>query len=227
MATNIQLGFQRIDVESDLTLQELLTVGKTYSQLYSVLYPLQTELTSSLRGEGMERLEYLYRAFPWRGGFSAVNFYQSQFYLIPVEARPIIRRIRIESPGLIELGIAVAAAYSVEHVVKSVTTSATRIGNLYHDIYRQMHERKLMRINARREELALAKEQLEFAEDAQKELGAALDLPEAEFIRMLSANPIAALKITLSLYRRAKILSKAEERGKLAIEPPVAESSKG
>lgn len=220
MANNFELGTQRLSVESDWTLDDLLSIGRTYGQLYSALYPLQPDLQINSRAGGEEKLEYLYRAFPWRGGYSAVNFYQSQEFLVPKSARPTISRIRIESPGFIELGIAIAAAASVHRVVKSLTASAGYVSGLYSDIYRQMHERKLMRISAKREELALAKDQLEFAKQAQSALGDAMNLPEAEKIVELADNPLAALKITLSLYRRGTVLSDAERSEKLQIEPP-------
>lgn len=222
MATDTAFGSQRIEVEADWSLRELLTVCTTYEQLYSVLYPLQPELQESLRGEGIARLEYLYRAFPWRGGYSAVNFYNSQRYLIPRDNRPSIRRIRIESPGFIELGIAVVTAATVYRVVKALTGSVGEATRLYHDIRVQMQERKLMQINVKREELALAREQLAFAEDAQKLLADGLGLAhEGGIIRALADNPLAALKITLSIYRRAAILSKAEGLGELELAQPV------
>jgi hypothetical protein len=220
VALEVELGTQRLRVERDWTLDDLLSIGRTYRQLYSVLYPLQPELQSELKADGEERLAYLYQTFPWRGGYSAVNFYQSQEFLIPKAARPTISRIRIESPGFIEFGIAVAAAASVHRIVKSLTASAGYVSVLYNDIYRQMHERKLMRISAKREELALAKDQLEFAQQAQSALGDAMNLPEAERIVALADNPLAALKITLSLYRRGTVLSAAERSEKMQIEPP-------
>ena len=47
-----------------------------------------------------------------------------------------------------------------------------------------------------------------------------MNLPEAETIMALADNPLAALKITLSLYRRSRVLSTAERSEKLQIEPP-------
>lgn len=224
MANAIPLGVQRIEVEADWSLRQLLTFCSTYEQLYSVLYPLQPNLHDSLRGEGVDRLTYLYRAFPWRGGYSAVNFYDSQRYLIPAEARPSIRRIRIESPGFIDLGVAIGTAFAMHRVVTAFSQSAGLLAGLYHDIYKQMQERKLMRINVKREEFALAKDQMEYAASAQKALGEAMNLPEAVLIQALADNPLAALKITLSIFRRARTLSKAERRGQIELKPPAEDT---
>ena len=220
MGDQVPIGRQALRLEGTWTLAEFAELCKTYEQIYNTLFLLNPSLQTAFDELQLERLEYIYRAFPWKGGYSAVNFYNSQAYLIPTPLRPAVRRISFESPGMMELGIVVVAAASVRRIVKSITASGSDVNGLYHDIYKGMHERRLMKIDAKRQELALARDQLEFADEAQERLAKAIGFNESSSIKELAGNPVAALKITLSLFRRARDLSEVEQKGRLDIDQP-------
>lgn len=57
------------------TLEELSDATKDYTQLYGFAYSLLEDLPVARR----EQVEYIYGKFPWRGGFSTVNFFEQLF----------------------------------------------------------------------------------------------------------------------------------------------------
>jgi len=61
----------RIAIDGDWSLADLYRFPRTYSQLYSFFYD------AILRRDtiDLERLQHVFQAHPWLGGYSAVNFY--------------------------------------------------------------------------------------------------------------------------------------------------------
>jgi len=74
--------------------------------LYAVLQPLSTRYLApgwTLKMRVIDWFHGVYAKYPWRGGFSALNFYQSLYAKIPYEQRPQIEEIQYASPGHIKL----------------------------------------------------------------------------------------------------------------------------
>src|SRR3989304_2277414 len=66
-------GTRRLRPDGDWGLLELSDFGRRYLQAYSLFYSLQfgySVESPTFRVEGLRRV---YRAFPWRGGWSAVD----------------------------------------------------------------------------------------------------------------------------------------------------------
>jgi hypothetical protein len=88
-------GSYTILMDGRWTLDDLYKFSHTYEQAYFALdaiVPSETEADN-------DRIERAFRAFPWRGGYSAVNFYNQLRYATPVGARPKIVSIQYASPG--------------------------------------------------------------------------------------------------------------------------------
>ncbi len=128
MAERSRRGTQRLALDGDWTLFEFSQFARTYSQVYSVLYALDPRLSSDPEDEEFERIHHLFNAFPWRGGYSAVNFYESLRYRVPKQDRPVIKSIRYESPGWIELSLIVGVALSIKSMI-ACTTSPTHVND--------------------------------------------------------------------------------------------------
>jgi hypothetical protein len=120
--------------------------------MYSFLRPIE------IFDDQDDRLVITYSAHPWKGGFSSLNFYQNLKYIVPPKARPSIRTIQYASPGWIELGVILAVATQIKRIVSCFVGSASELNKLYKEIYDGMHERKMMRIEAKRASLKLSKE---------------------------------------------------------------------
>src|SRR5688500_8691733 len=80
-------------------LEELSETTKGYTQLYGFAFSLLDDLPQDPRIQ----MDYLYARFPWRGGYSTVNFFNQLFHKIPPKLRPEVERIQYASPGFIEL----------------------------------------------------------------------------------------------------------------------------
>ena len=210
-------GTHRISLDGDWTLFDLGAFSRVYTQVYSVLYVLDDDLIpldDSPVGE-FGSVSHVFRAFPWRGGYSAVNFYNSVRVRVPPSRRPSVRSIRYASPGVLELALIVPVATSIAAIVYSFATSAKHLHSLYHDIRKGMRERELMQINVKRADLALRRDQRDFARESTDQLADLMGLEQVDRLRLLTGHEVAELKILLSLFRRFQQLRKIEEEGRV------------
>ena len=99
----------RIEIDGQWTLNDLHEFPYAYTQAYSFLYSLMVEET----GED-ERLRITFVAHPWRGGFSAVNFFHYLYDRIPAPERPNIVSIQYSSPGWIELSLVLVVGIALK-----------------------------------------------------------------------------------------------------------------
>ena len=206
----------KIQLDGTWKLEELSETIKDYIQLYGFAYSLLPDLPAARRQE----VDYIYGKFPWRGGFSTVNFFSQLFHQIPPKLRPEVERIRYASPGYIELAEIVAVAVSVAAIVKSVCASIDIAHETYRKIQKACAEKKLSEIDLSNKELELTQRQLAFCESASKELQGIFNLPEGqieELERKTDKNPAVKMKVLLSVYRRVRLLAEKQAEGKLTI----------
>lgn len=199
----------RIMLDGEWTLSDFGELPHTYSQVYAFVYGL--ELPDDF--EGYEAI-LRFAGYPWRGGYSAVNFYKQLQSSVPRRDRPRLRSIQYASPGWIELSLVVTVALSARRIIKACVVSASELNSLYQEIYKNLHERKLLRIEAKEAELRLEEKQLQFMETSSKKLARLLKIPAIEVIRAQSPTRLAELKMLLSLFRRARKLADYEKAGK-------------
>ena len=93
-------GSYGLRVDGGWGLLELSEFGRQYVQVYSVIHALAAEAEE--RGALENRLRRTLRAFPWRGGWSSVNFFKSLIDAVPDEYAPRIAKIEYASPGSID-----------------------------------------------------------------------------------------------------------------------------
>jgi hypothetical protein len=79
----------------------------------------QVEMTTTF-----ERLNEVFLSYPWRGGYSAVNFYNSLGKHIPAHFRAKIKSIQYASPGGIELIVVIPAVVAIAKLVDIIVKSA-------------------------------------------------------------------------------------------------------
>lgn len=203
-------------------LDELSDATKDYIQVYRFVYSLLPDLPIARR----EEVDYIYGKFPWRGGFSTVNFFNQLFHKIPPKLRPEVTRIQYASPGFIELQELLAVAAGIAAIVKAVCMSIDTAHNTYRNIQKGCAERKLTQIDISNKELELTQRQLAFCESESKKLEKIFNLSEAQIQAInqkTQGNSAMKLKILLSVYRRVEPLAKKQSQGKLKV---TAETSK-
>jgi len=208
----------KVRLDGRWNLEELSEATKDYTQLYGFAYSLLSDLPTTSR----EEIDYIYGKFPWRGGYSTVNFFNQLFHKIPPKLRPEVERIQYASPGFIELSELLLVAASVAGIVQSVCAAIDSAHKTYRKIQKGSVDHKLAKINLTKEQLDLTQRQITFCEIASKSLVNLLGLTEAQE-QLLDqkvqgqGREIMKLKILLSVFRRVEPLAKKQSKGKIEI----------
>lgn len=207
-------GEYKIKIDERWSLEDLYVFSRTYEQVYFMLYSIHPD---SGAGDS-ERIQNAYRAFPWKGGYSAVNFYDQLKYVAPPKKRPQIRQIKYASPGFIELILLLFVARHVAKTVKHIASALGDCNSVYNQIMKDMQERKLLRIDAKRKQLLLDSEEMAAVEHHADSAARLLGFPNHQSITERTSNPYVTLKILLSLYRRVRKLAEFQNKGKADFE---------
>jgi hypothetical protein len=206
----------QLELDGRWGLKELSDITKDYIQLYGFAYSLVPDLPAARR----EEIDYIYGKFPWKGGYSTVNFFNQLFHKIPPKLRPEVRRIQYASPGFIELTELLAVAVTVAGIVTSVCKSLGSVHELYRNIQKASVEHELSKINLAKEDVDLKQRQITFCENSSKSLVIAFGLTEEQeqlIDQKVQSNPVMKLKILLSVFRRVEPLAKKQAEGKLKV----------
>lgn len=207
----------KINIDGKWTLEDLYLLPHTYSQVYAFIYSLNEIKTISpgnFNGELDERILFTYTSQPWKGGYSAVNFYNYLKSLVPSKHRPQIKAIHYESPGFMELILFAPVATAVKEIIQSFCDAGVSINSLYNEIYKGMQERKLLQINVRKKELELKEADLQFIKSSAESLAKLLGFRNIKELNSVTGNPLTSLKILLSFYRRIRSLADFTTKGK-------------
>ena len=208
----------KVRLDGRWNLEELSEATKDYTQLYGFAYSLLPDLPTARR----EEIDYIYGKFPWRGGYSTVNFFSQLFHKIPPKLRPEIERIQYASPGFIELSELLLVAGTVARIVKAVCSSIDSAHETYRKIQKGAIEHELSKINLTKEQLDLKQRQITFCENSSKSLINMFGLTESQEQLLEQkvqgqGSEIMKLKILLSVFRRVEPLAKKQSEGKIKI----------
>ena len=103
------VGSHKIHIEGRWEIRDLYLFPHRYAEIYSFLYALAAaEKTEA------SLFAHAFKRYPWRGGYSAVNFYDELYGAIPREERPQIKSIEYASPGYIELGAVILLVTQID-----------------------------------------------------------------------------------------------------------------
>lgn len=203
-------GDYMIYVDKRWSLEDLYLFPRAYEQVYFAYEALIPAADDQMN----ERILRAFNAFPWRGGYSAVSFYNQLKYATPKERRPIIRQIRYASPGYIELVLAIPLAIQIAGVVGAVAGSLLACNKVYNTIYTDAQKRELLALDIKSAEIDLANKQLDFIKNSNEKLAEILMLESAAVIESRAEHPLIAMKILMSIYRRVRTLAEYHQKGK-------------
>ena len=203
-------GGYRILMDERWTLDDLYIFPRTYEQVYFAL----EAITPSESNSDEERISRAFQAFPWRGGYSAVNFYNQLKYATPPRYRPQIVAIQYASPGYMELLLFLEQAAKVAGIVAGVAGSIGVCAAVYHKIVTDLTRRQLLRIEVEKEKIALADEELKLVIKYSQEMAEILQLDSAFSIHLRTNRPLVSLKILMSVFRRVRKLADYQLEGK-------------
>jgi hypothetical protein len=204
-----EFDLYRIALDKKWALADFSDFPRVYDQVYAFLFASEADLS----GPQFDRVSYVFRAYPWHGGYSTVNFYQNLRATIPSPYRPQIKAIRYSSPGWMDLSLLVSVAISIRVVVHHFAKAGKQLNDLYSDIYKGIHERKLQEIEIRKKEIEIKETDLAFANKSCEALAKLLGFSDLQKLHDYTGNPIASLKMLLSFYRRVRTIAKFEQSG--------------
>jgi hypothetical protein len=203
----------KIPIEGRWFLEDLYVFPRAYEQVYFLAYSLLPHEDEQIQ----ERIQYAYSQFPWRGGYSAVNFYNNLKFTTPKKQRPQVISLQYSSPGWIELSLIIGVAVSIEKLIKTIAGSLREANSLYNEIYEGTQKRKLLRIEVKSKELELEKTHADFIMHSVGNMANLLNLQEVDQMTTKTGSPLKTLKILLSLYRRVRTLAEYKRSGKLRL----------
>jgi hypothetical protein len=191
-------------------LEDLIEIPRVYNQLYSFIYTLRHLYKKSVESNATE----IFSRYPWRGGFSAVNFYQQLKRTMPSLHEARVQEISYASPGTIRLELLVDTSIGVRDCVNSAAKNASMLEELQKQVRTVFRDEGLAKIDGSVSRPRLNKTTRLFLERKADEIAGALGLSEyALDIRRMAGNDLLAVKILLSFYRRILKFSIFQNRG--------------
>lgn len=206
-------GVYSIRLDGRWSLEDLYRFPRTYEQAYfalDALIPSESEID-------FERVQRAFEAFPWQGGYSAVNFYNQLKYATPAKSRPSIVAIEYASPGFLNLALVLEQAQMLGAIVAAVAGSITACNALYNKIMNDLQRRKLLRIQVERAEIALSRDELKLIRQYNKEMADLLNIGTPAALEERTGRPLVSLKILLSVYRRIRTLAEYHNKRKAVL----------
>lgn len=219
----METGFAYLKLDKEWDMDELAELSRLYVQCYSLVYSLSGFNVESHDERVVDWFQGAYAKYPWRGGFSTVNFYHALYAKIPFEQRPSIKEIQYASPGHIKLKEALLVAGLLAGIVASVTSSIDDIHETYNTIQKGLSERKLTKLEVDLKELELEEARLKFVKKSKNLLIEKMNIPESmqsELSRRSDGNDLMELKILMSFHRRIEPLAIMQDQGMLTVEGP-------
>lgn len=208
-----EVSSHKIYMNGRWEIRDLSFFPHRYEEVYSFLYSL-----TAPPGPRRDQVIELFNRYPWRGGYSAVNFYNDLYRNIPRDDRPLITGIRYASPGYIELTAVILIVTQIDKILSATMKAWDHVDRKYTTIHKRAMERRLLSLNVKEREQKLAHDDVLFALEACKELADAIGLDNPQALEKLNNNPVARLKILMAFYRRLRQLGTFVEEGKVVIE---------
>ena len=162
------------------------------------------------------RLRHASTAYPWRGGWSAVNFFRNIVHAVPHAHSPRVARLEYSSPGSIELVLSVPIAEEIRKLVTTVAEAPDDVTDyLYKELHREARTRRLLGRHVKGS--ALRPDDSTFAKAASTELLSlmGLDKYQLQIVRLTDGNELAMMKIVFTLYRRIRVLARLQNTRKV------------
>lgn len=216
-----EISSYKIALDKRWQLDELNEYTKAFEQAYYAAFAIEAiKERGVLPEDNRRKIHSEMAAYPWRGGYSTLNFYFGVKDIVGRRRQPSVRSMSYASPGWLELSLYQEIALNISAIVFSLCGSLAALNKTYNAIYRGLRERQLNEINVERARLNLDKEKMEFLKISVQEMGQALNVGNADGLVKVSGNELRALKILLSMFRRIRVLAEYQEKGKATLPPP-------
>lgn len=187
---------------------------RKFSDSVQDCYAFVFALTKRGSDTTQQKIIELFRKYPWRGGYSSVNFFDDLYKTIPFKDRATISSIQYASPGEIVLNMDGEVANAISNLVQSINKEDDCASSCYSEVHKWLREQgwlgksaRDLRLNPRnRKELLRNSSRLATAFGLSSQVDHILNLSKSD--------PLGAVKILLAYYRRLKRLADYVATGK-------------
>lgn len=211
--TDLSIGsnsIRRVNIDGRWGIEDLRRFSDLVQDAYAFVYALSGKGSGSTK----QRMSALFRKYPWRGGFSSVNFFDDLYRIIPEAERADVSRISYASPGTIELRMDADIARLIRSFVLDINSGDSLATQSYHEA------REFLR---RRGWLGRAKDDIDLLQQDHNQLLEIVGVLAARFgladqrdeiVSYANSDPLGAVKILLAYYRRLSGLADYVATGK-------------
>lgn len=186
----MNIGYAYLELDKDWDLDDLSKLSKLYLQSYSLVYALSGIKYETKDIELNRHFNRDFLKLPWRGGHSAISFYQNLYHKIPYEHRPSIAQLQYASPGYIKLKEVLTVATLISTIVAACTSSTDNITEAYNKIQKGLSERELTKINIAEKEFKLKEADLDFVVKCKGLLASEMQIPSVMQEELVKNVPI-------------------------------------
>jgi|TARA_R110000851_G_scaffold68733_9_gene154256 hypothetical protein len=203
-----------LKLDGDWYLEELMGLPRTYSQLYSFIYTLKNMMRVSVSSNANN----IFSNYPWKGGFSTVNFYKDLNAVIPSFHEPKVDSIQYASPGQIRLELLKPVSLSVEGIVNTCFENKAKLKEINKKVAEFLRSKELSKVDGSDPDLVIDESDKMFLSKGISAFSELMKLSdyESDIIRA-SGNELVAIKIIMSFYRRVSKLFGFIEKGMLKL----------
>ncbi len=202
----------KISIDGKWDLHDLYNFPRIYGQVYAFLRSFLPDMDDSHRA--YSRVIGAYKIYPWKGGWSTVNFYDS---LSAFDGRPPISSIRYSSPGWVEIVVFIAGVKAIADFIRDYDTISEKVGKLCGQ-GQQILLRIMKKTPKNKDNPILDNEDIEslikVGDDLIKMWGLS-NIVTMEKLNERTECPVKSLKILLSLRRRIEKLVEYKINGKV------------
>ena len=207
----MDVGNVTLKLDKDWDMEELANLSKLYIQCYGLVYSLSGFKVNLDDERIVDWFQGAYNKYPWRGGFSTVNFYREIYSKIPSEGKPKIKQIHYASPGHIKLNGNLLAGALLAGIISTIAANHDGVHELYKTIQKGLSERKLTQNEVPVDEIHLDPSSREFVNKSKSKsmFIEKLNLPESmqsELSRRSGGNNLVELKILTSFIEELNLL---------------------
>jgi len=207
-----------LSIDGNWYLQDLFQVPKLFTQLYSFMYTLQYLGKPAVQ----ENAQRIFTTYPWRGGFSSVNFYRDLNAVIPSLHEPKVNSINYASPGKIELELLTGVSASLTRLIKGISENDETIRDVIGRANSFLRGHNLSRLEgvetAEQFERMLTRDTRRALRGYLDELTSAMGMDEyREPVQELSQSDLVAIKMFKSFYNRVEKLARFHRSGLLKL----------
>lgn len=200
-----------IHIDGRWGIDDLRKFSDLVQDSYAMVYALSGKGTASVK----QRIGSLFQRYPWRGGFSSVNFFDDLYSKIPRADRADIRSIQYASPGKIEFRMNKSVAESIRKIVADINHKDSKAKTAYDDVQKWLRDKKWL--GKAQSDLRLTPIDKKDLTERLGMLCSALGLNSRtdDILELAQADPLGAVKIILAYYRRLKGLADYVATGKV------------